>query len=116
MSKPVYNRWFHIGFGAALAGLLYWGCLSAPRFPLHPIGLLMVVSYFSNEAWVSVLFGALAKTLFVRYGGARLYRAMVPIFIGLIIGEVFAVAFWAIVPAILAWLGQPYKPVPIQPM
>jgi hypothetical protein len=116
MSPSEYNRVLHFLFGAGLAGLLYWACLSMPRFPLHPIGLLMVVSYFSNIAWISVFFGALLKVILLRYGGARLFRAATPAFLGVILGEVFALVIWATVPGILALMGEPYKVVPIQPM
>jgi len=115
-SPAEYNRVLHFLFGAGLAALLYWACLSMPRFPLHPIGLLMVVSYFSNTAWVSVFFGALVKVVLLRYGGARLFRAATPAFLGLILGEVLALVLWAIVPGVLVLTGEPYKPVPIQPM
>lgn len=116
MSPSEYNRVLHFLFGAGLAALLYWACLSMPRFPLHPIGLLMVVSYFSNIAWISVFFGALIKVILLRYGGARLFRAATPAFLGVILGEVLALVVWAIVPGALAVMGEPYKVVPIQPM
>jgi hypothetical protein len=115
-SPAEYNRPLHLLLGAGVAAFLYWACLSMPRFPLHPIGLLMVWSYFSNTAWVSVFFGALIKVILLRYGGARLFAGATPAFLGLIIGEVLALVVWAIVSGVLVLLGLPYKPVPIQPM
>jgi len=115
LSRPVYNQKRHILFGAGLAGALQWACLAMPRWPLHPIGLIMVNTFYSNEAWVSVFFGWLIRVLLLRYGGARLYRQTRPAIMGLIVGEVFAAVFWALIPAILVLLNHPYQPVQIQP-
>lgn len=115
LSHPVYNQKGHILFGAGLAAALQWACLAMPRWPLHPIGLIMVNTFYANEAWVSVFFGWLLKVLILRYGGARLYRQARPAIMGLIMGEVFAAVLWALIPAILVLLNQPYEPVQIQP-
>jgi hypothetical protein len=115
LPEPGYNKIGHIGFGAALALLLQWACMAMPRWPLHPIGLLMVYSFYANNAWVSVLVGWLAKVLILRYGGSRLYRAAHPLFLGVIVGEVFGAAFWALDPAVRVALGVPYQVVQIQP-
>ncbi|MBN1675575.1 MAG: hypothetical protein JXR37_31325 [Kiritimatiellae bacterium] len=116
MSRPPYNRLGHVAFGAALAGLLEWACLSMPRWWFHPVGLLGVYTWYINVAWVSIFLGWLAKILLVRYGGSRLYHAARPAFIGLIMGEVFAAIFWGLLlPATLVALGLPYKNVQVLP-
>jgi hypothetical protein len=115
MKEPDYFQVGHLAFGALLAGLLEWACLSMPRWPFHPIGLLMTGSFYANQAWVSVLFGWLIKILLVRYGGARLYRAMRPVFLGIIMGEVFAAVYWSIEPSIRVFLGQEYTVVHVLP-
>jgi len=114
-TSPVYNQAFHIGFGVVLCGALQWACLAMPNWPIHPIGLLMVHTFYSNEAWASIFLGWLIKVIILRYGGARLYRAARPVFLGFIMGEVFAGAFWSIVPVILVMLDLPYQRVQIQP-
>ena len=115
LNRPVYNQKGHILFGAVLASLLEWACLAMPKWPLHPIGLIMVNTFYANEAWVSVFFGWLAKVLVLKYGGARLYRKARPMVAGLIMGEVLAAVFWAIVPVVLVLLDKPYMVVKIQP-
>lgn len=109
-----YKRPMHILFGAGFAGLLQWACITMPKWPLHPIGILMACTYYGNFAWSSIFLGWLIKILLLRYGGSRLYRGAKPFFLGLIAGEVFATAFWAAIPAILVLLGKPYTPVHIQ--
>jgi ABC-type maltose transport system permease subunit len=99
-NRPVYSRPFHIGFGAAFAGLLYWACLSMPRWPLHPAGLLIVFS-FGEWLWPSVFVGWVCQVVVVYLGGARGYARARSFFIGIIMGDVFLHLIWAAVPAIL---------------
>jgi len=115
LNQPAYNQIGHIGFGVALAGFLEWACLAMPKWPIHPIGLIMVHTFYANEAWASIFLGWLLKVLLLRYGGARVYRAAKPVFLGLIMGEVFAAVLWSLVPAILVMLDMPYIAVQIQP-
>jgi hypothetical protein len=75
----------------------------------------MVHTFYGNEAWTGIFLGWLLKVLLVRYGGSGLYRRAKPFFIGLIIGEVFAAAFWCILPFCYVLLGKPYTAIPIQP-
>jgi hypothetical protein len=103
--RPPYNQGGHLLFGAGLAGALTWACLSFPRWPLHPMGLLIVGSFYASVAWFSVLLGWLTKTLLVHYGGATAFRRAKPFFLGLIVGEVFAAVLWFLVPAIVVALG-----------
>ncbi|MBN1675576.1 MAG: hypothetical protein JXR37_31330 [Kiritimatiellae bacterium] len=116
LSRPLHNQWGHLAFGAAAAGFLQWACLHLPKWPLHPVGLLMVNTFYANEAWVSVFLGWLIKIILLRYGGSRLYRSARPAFMGVIMGEAFAAVFWGLVPAILVLLGVPYKSVPVLPL
>lgn len=91
--------------GAAIAAALLIACFTVPGWPLHPIGMLMVGHFYANTAWASILLGWLAKTLIIRYGGANIYRRMRTLFIGLILGEVFAAVIWALVPVFLVLSG-----------
>lgn len=110
-----FNQPAHIVFGAGLAGVLYWLCQMSPSWPLHPVALLFVGNWYAHRVWFNVFLGWLAKVLILRYGGSRLYTRSKPFFIGLILGEVFAVAFWGVVTGVLAALGQPYEVVEILP-
>lgn len=115
LSTPPYSQVGHLTFGAALAAVLQWLCLMTPRWPLHPMGLIMVHTFYANHMWVSVFLGWLIKVLLLRYGGPRVYRSAQPAFLGLIMGEVFAAVFWGVEPAVRVLLGLPYIAIPIQP-
>lgn len=108
ITKDVYNRPLYIGAAAGVTGLLEWASLTMPRWPLHPIGLVMIRTNYARDFWVSLFFGWLLKILVLRYGGARLYRAMFPAIIGVILGELLAKLLWSIVPLLFLAMGIPY--------
>ena len=74
-----------------LLRLRYWW------WPLHPIGYLASNTWGFHWWWWPFLVGWMAKTLVVRYGGLRLYRATLPLAIGLIVGESINGGIWATV-------------------
>ena len=92
---PEWWGWFHTGLGALAMGLL----MMAQRFfvwwPLHPLGFPFS-SVFSWMAFNAFLAWSI-KGLVLKYGGPRLYAAVRPFFLGLIIGQ-FAMygVFWIV--------------------
>ncbi|GAG07924.1 unnamed protein product, partial [marine sediment metagenome] len=61
LSQRTYNQPGHLLFGAALAALLQWLCLLTPRWPLHPVGLVMVNMWFAKLYWASIFMGWFGK-------------------------------------------------------
>ncbi len=59
------------------------------RFPLHPLGYVMVTSY-GSPIWGPFFLVWIIKTVILRVGGMRLYRQLIPFFLGLVIGHYFA--------------------------
>jgi hypothetical protein len=59
-------------------------------FPLHPVGLVVSSSWGMNPFWFSIFLSWMMKFLILRYGGLRLYRKCVPLFLGFILGEFIA--------------------------
>jgi uncharacterized protein DUF6785/uncharacterized protein DUF6784 len=115
LTQTTYNQVGHLTFGAALCAALEWCCLRMPKWPLHPVGLIMNGTFYANQAWASVLLGWILKLLLVKYGGARLYRAAKPVFLGLIMGEVFAAVFWSLDPVVRILMDVPYKVIQVLP-
>ncbi len=62
-----------------------------PRSPLHPLGFVMTTSY-GYAYWGSFLTIWAIKAIILRLGGARLYVRLVPVFVGLVVGQVFALS------------------------
>ena len=92
-------------FGAGLAALLLFLCARLPGWPLHPIGLIFVYSSIGLRLVISLFLGWTIKTLMVKYGGARAYRLSMPLFLGLIVGEILANALWTLVPVLQILFG-----------
>lgn len=116
VSRPTHNAVGHIAFGAGLAGLLYWLSLTFPRWPLHPIGMLLLATpSYGDLVWPSILIGWVGKNLIVRYGGALAYRKARPVFLALILGEVFAAVLWAGVQLVLVNMGVTLRTAMILP-
>ncbi len=93
------------GILAMGGGALVTVALSALRmrflwFPLHPVGYLAANSWGMHINWASFLIGWLLKLLITRYGGLSLYTRLLPLFLGLIVGDMVHEGIWGFV----AWM------------
>ena len=103
VSNATWFNTFWIGVGIAMT----WGMTLARSrflwFPLHPIGLLMSLTYPMNVIWFSIFIGWLCKVLVTKFGGSDAYRKSTPIFLGLALGDVVMMLFWL---AVDGWFGK----------
>jgi hypothetical protein len=90
--------------GFALTILMLTCRLRFIWWSLHPLGYALADDYAMNWIWSSVFVGWLAKVWVMRIGGIRVYRAALPFFLGLIMGEFSAGCFWSMISLIT---GQP---------
>ena len=98
-SGPLAPDWNRNGFTVA-AFLFTLGLVALrqafPRSPLHPLGFVMTTSY-GYAYWGSYLFTWAVKAIVLRIGGVRLYHQLAPVFVGLVLGQVFALSvIWPI--------------------
>jgi hypothetical protein len=70
-------------------------------WPFHPIGYFAGISWNIEWQWFPIFIGWLLKILIIRYGGAKLYKDLLPFFLGLIIGHYFIAVFWALLGEII---------------
>jgi hypothetical protein len=87
---------------AILVGLAFTLILNAlrmrlPWFPFHPVGYAISSSWSMNMLWVCMFIAWLIKLLLLRYGGLRLYRAAVPFFLGIVLGECATGSIWTLI-------------------
>ncbi len=87
---------------AILAGFVLTILLNAFRmrffwFPFHPVGFAISSSWAMHQLWVCMLIAWTIKILLLRYGGLRLYRQAVPLFLGLILGECVMGSLWTLI-------------------
>jgi hypothetical protein len=90
------------GVGAMGAGAAVTVALSALRarflwFPLHPIGYLAGNSWGIHINWFSLFLGWLINVLLSKYGGLVIYRRVLPLFLGFIIGDMLHQGIWGLV-------------------
>ena len=89
------------GLSAAGFGLLVAVGFSLLRqtfagWPLHPLGYALATTNSMEYMWFPFFLAWLAKFLTLRYGGIRAYRAAVPFFLGLILGDYVVPTVWAL--------------------
>lgn len=113
--KENHHRLGHFATGFGLTGMLAYLRLRFVAWPFHPIGFLLSTTYPIGMIWFSIMIGWMVKVLIVRFGGTDLYRAVRPMFIGMIIGEAGAAAFWLVVSLILVSTGQSYEAIKLLP-
>jgi hypothetical protein len=58
-------------------------------WPFHPTGFALAHAFLAMTwVWFPMLMGWAAKAIILRYGGMKLYRAWIPFFLGLLLGDV----------------------------
>lgn len=109
--SPITNM--SVGFG--ITALLQVLTLRYTSWPLLPVGYVACFTWYMGEAWYSLMLGWALKVILLKFGGASLYQASKPVFVGLIFGEALAAATWLVINFILASLGHDYFPVQVLP-
>jgi hypothetical protein len=90
LRNPVAPDWRGVGavaFGFAVTAALMLLRTYFVWWPLHPIGYALANTNTMSSTWVPFLLAWLVKSLVLRYGGARMYRQLLPFFLGLIAGD-----------------------------
>jgi len=84
-----------VGFVSVLA--LTMGRSRFAGWPFHPIGYAVSGGWSMNCLWLPLLIAWTAKAVILRYGRAKLYRAAMPFFMGLVLGEFVTGSVWTII-------------------
>lgn len=100
------NALLWIVVGGATMWLLMFSHRNFLWWPLNPIGYMMGASWPMINFWFSIFIGWMIKLLILRYGGARLYRSLIPPFLGLILGEFGMAGIWVIVDLVTGTRGH----------
>ncbi len=102
MDRPTGPNFTQMGFygaGFLITSLLTVARIRITSFPLHPLGFLLATLYGDySPYWFPFLFAWTCQRLLLRYGGLKLYRRFVPLFLGLAFGHMLIGGFlWRIV-------------------
>ncbi len=85
---------FALALGAGIMLLLVWLNTRFVWWPLSPVGFVIASSYETNRSlWLNVFIAWFITTAIRRYGGLRLFRAVRPVFLGLVLGEFLTKGF-----------------------
>jgi hypothetical protein len=85
---PDVPRIIATGFGFVVAGVLAILRMVFLRFPLHPLGFGMATAY-GDLIWWSFLLVWMIKTVVLKIGGVKLYKQLIPGFLGFALGHFF---------------------------
>jgi len=85
-----------IGVGTLTALWLFAMRVQYLWWPFHPVGYAIAGSWSINLCWMPMLIAWLAKVTILRYGGLRLMRQAMPLFLGLIVGEAMVGCGWSL--------------------
>lgn len=87
-------------FGAGLTIFLSVMRTQFLWFPFHPAGYVLANTGTMYWLWLPFLIAWLAKLILIRYGGIKAYRAALPFFLGLILGDYVISSLWALAGSI----------------
>ncbi|MBI2300489.1 MAG: hypothetical protein HYU66_16370, partial [Armatimonadetes bacterium] len=85
-----------VGAGAGLLLLLVALRTRWLAWPLHPIGFALATTNSLDYLWLPFLLAWAVKSVVLRYGGMKVYRRMLPFFLGMILGDYVVPLFWAL--------------------
>jgi hypothetical protein len=88
---------FWIGVGGVVCIALGLLRLRFLWWPLHPVGYILSNSLPQAMGTFPFLIAWAVKSLVIRYGGLHLYRATLPLAVGLIVGDLLNATVWNIV-------------------
>ncbi len=80
-------------------------------FPFHPLGFCLSGGWSMWWMWPSLLIAWVVKVSILRYGGLKLYKAALPFFFGVILGDFLIGGIWALlgliynIPIYSLWSG-----------
>jgi hypothetical protein len=81
--------------GGAVAALLIGLRQTYASWPLHPIGYAVAGNWGMQEVWCPFFIAWLIKVTVLRAGGIRLYRVLLPFFLGVLLGDFLIPMGWA---------------------
>jgi len=86
-----------LGVGAGVMLFLFFMRRAFLWWPFHPIGYAMGCTWPMLQLWFSIMIGWAVKTVILKLGGLKIYRKLLPAFLGLVLGEFTTAAVWVIV-------------------
>lgn len=99
-----------MGIGFVMASILMFLRTRFLWFPFHPLGYAMAGDWGMYNLWSCFFSSFILKWIILKYGGLKLYRRSVPLFLGLAFGDLFIGSIWSIIG--IAMDTTIYQPFP----
>ena len=99
LTYPTETDWSTVLFfstGFTLMLVLVYLRLKFFWLPLHPLGYVMAGNQEMSDLWLPLLICLCLKWGILRHGGVRSYRAVIPFFFGLILGDYVMGSLWSL--------------------
>lgn len=108
---PDYQSLFIIFTAAMFTTFLIIMRMRFVWWPFHAAGYAVsgIEEWSINWIWASLLVATCIKWLVLKYGGVRSYRKVVPVFIGMILGEFIIGSIWSILGVTLGIQTYAFK-------
>lgn len=90
-----------IGFGFGFTIFLMFVKTRFLWWPFHPAGYVLTTGEGLVYSWFAIFISWALKLGILKHGGIRAYRAAVPFFIGLILGQYIVACGWGILGIVL---------------
>ncbi|MBD3184824.1 hypothetical protein GF312_21255 [Candidatus Poribacteria bacterium] len=98
-----------MGVGFLIASALTFLRTRFLWFPFHPLGYAMAGDWGMYNLWSCFFASYMAKWIILKYGGLKLYRRSVPLFLGLALGDLTIGSIWSIIGVALdTTIYQPF--------
>ncbi len=94
--KPNAAGTWAMGIGFAAAAILSVVRMHVYGWPFHALGFAISGGWSMMWAWLSLFVAWVLKSVVLRYGGLRGYRAGLPLFFGIILGDFVVGGMWTI--------------------
>ncbi|MDO8586003.1 MAG: hypothetical protein Q7T82_03090 [Armatimonadota bacterium] len=95
-TRPDVSGIMAMTFGAGFTFLLGYLRSKFVWFPFHPAGYVLANTGTMYWLWMPFLIAWICKSLITRYGGIKGYRAALPFFLGLVLGDYVTSSLWAL--------------------
>jgi len=87
---------FFVGGGVAMA-LMMFARARLSWWPIHPIGFPIGANNMTDYIWFSVFLALVVKVTVLRLGGASAYQRSVPLFHGILLGQITSMGMWLVI-------------------
>ncbi len=100
----------HLLTGGGITALLLFLRAQFIWWPLHPFGFVMAPTWCLMNMWFSFFLGWAAKAGVMTFGGATVFRKLLPFFLGMVLGESLMAGLWIVIGLITGTPGFPILP------